>query len=361
MRQIAVISFTENGFLLSERIARILERESDRTVVLYTPRTAVGERHTKAVLISEGLSAWCGRVFLQAQALIFVGACGIAVRAIAPCVQSKQSDPAVLVADEQGRNVISLLSGHLGGGNALTRSLAKELSANPVITTASDVQGRIALDVWARDNGLVITDWKGIRKAEAALVNGGCLPLFCEGTLKGELPQELCAVSEEALRKEKRGIAVSIKSSFSPEVLRLVPKCVILGIGCRRGKTGSELQAQLESVLKRLGLARESICMMTSIDQKAGEPGLLELADWLEVPFQTFSAEELMRLPGEFSASSFVKKTVGADNVCERSALAALDEAERQRCVFLCEKLGKNGITIALLMRPWSISFPSPD
>lgn len=126
-----------------------------------------GGRDTSGYLSGDrGLQAWCETVFEQSEVLIFIGACGIAVRTIAPFLDSKYTDPAVLVADEQGGHVISLLSGHLGGANAWTQFLAEGLQADPVITTASDVNGRLAVDVWAVRHGLQITDgrWQNMQR-----------------------------------------------------------------------------------------------------------------------------------------------------------------------------------------------------
>jgi hypothetical protein len=99
---------------------------------------------------SGSLADFVGGLF-EAEALVFVGACGIAVRAVAPHVQSKLSDPATLCVDERAQYVIPLLSGHIGGANQLARRLAEALDATPVITTATDVNGRFAVDAWAAE------------------------------------------------------------------------------------------------------------------------------------------------------------------------------------------------------------------
>ena len=147
MDRVRIVSFTENGYQLFCRIRKVI---GDRAVVTgYSGRSQVAETHPDIYPVTEGMQAWCETVFEQSEVLIFIGACGIAVRTIAPFLDSKYTDPAVLVADEQGGHVISLLSGHLGGANAWTQFLAEGLQADPVITTASDVNGRLAVDVWA--------------------------------------------------------------------------------------------------------------------------------------------------------------------------------------------------------------------
>ena len=167
MDRVRIVSFTENGYQLFCRIRKVI---GDRAVVTgYSGRSQVAETHPDIYPVTEGMQAWCETVFEQSEVLIFIGACGIAVRTIAPFLDSKYTDPAVLVADEQGGHVISLLSGHLGGANAWTQFLAEGLQADPVITTASDVNGRLAVDVWAVRHGLQITDRTLAKYAAACL------------------------------------------------------------------------------------------------------------------------------------------------------------------------------------------------
>ena len=148
MSIVRIISFTEAGYQLSCKMQDCLQERAE--VVLYSGKNQVAERHAEVCVVSDGLKNWCSEVFDKSEVLIFVGACGIAVRTIAPFVNSKCTDPAVLVADEQGKHIISLLSGHLGGGNQWTLFLAQKLQADPVITTASDVNEYLAVDVWAK-------------------------------------------------------------------------------------------------------------------------------------------------------------------------------------------------------------------
>ena len=142
---VRIISFTENGYQLSCKMKDCLQERGE--VFLYSGKKQVAERHAEVCAVADGLKKWCGEVFEQSEVLIFIGACGIAVRTIAPFVNNKCTDPAVLVADEQGKHIISLLSGHLGGGNEWTLFLAQKLQADPVITTASDVNEHLAVDV----------------------------------------------------------------------------------------------------------------------------------------------------------------------------------------------------------------------
>lgn len=348
-------------------MAQILEREYE--VFQYTTKDVVAQENPGAVLVTGGLKNWCESTFYDSDALIFIGACGIAVRTIAPFLKSKAEDPAVLVADELGKNIISLLSGHLGGGNELTGYLAKELGANPVITTASDVNRRIAIDVWAKKNHLAITDLKLAKAAAAKIVAGESIPFYCEGNIRGQIPEELSLQTPEESVKyrmtdtgfleksQETAVAVSVHTGWGPNVLRLVPKTVILGIGCRRGKSCGEIRERTAEVLRKYRIAPESIYKIASIDLKAKEPGLCDFAGALSVPFETFSAEELREVSGEYESSGFVQQITGVDNVCERAAMAALSGEEQKKAKFICRKTAADGVTIALVCREWGVSF----
>lgn len=350
MKKIRMISFTKTGFELSERMAEILKNECE--IFQYTTKEIVIQEKRKAIFAAGGPKKWCESVFFDSDVLIFIGACGIAVRSIAPFLKSKSEDPAVLVSDELGKNIISLLSGHLGGGNELTEYLAEKLGANPVITTASDINGRIAIDVWAKKNHLVITDFKLAKKIAAKIVSGDRVPFYCDGNIRGQAPDELSWQTPD-----KAEVAVSVHNGWSPDVLRLVPKVIVMGIGCKRGKSCEEIRTRAEEVLQEYKIAPESIFCIASIDIKAKEPGLCAFADELSVPFVTFSAEELRAVMGEYESSEFVRQITGVDNVCERAAMAAFSKEEQAGAKFICRKTAADGVTIALVCREWSVSF----
>ena len=143
-----------------------------------------------------GLSAWAGERFGDSDGLIFIGACGIAVRAIAPYIRDKKTDPAVLAADEKGRFVIPLLSGHLGGANELAERLAAGLAksgipAQAVLTTATDVNRRFAVDVFAKEHGLVLDQMKLAKEISAAVLAGEPVGLFSDFPFSGPVPEGL--------------------------------------------------------------------------------------------------------------------------------------------------------------------------
>ena len=239
--------------------------------------------------------------------------------------------------------------------------MAQKLQADPVITTASDVNEYLAVDVWAKQQGWQIADLTLAKHAAAAIVAGEKLPFYAEDMQIQNLPKELNLFSsKEAFQKmiSKRagepiaGIVVSVYDHWQKNVLRLVPKRVILGIGCRKEKDPAEVETQVRQVLENYHVAVESIAKLVSIDLKAEEAGILRLAERWGIPFETFSTEELQLVPGTFAESEFVKKTTGVGNVCERAAVAALpEEAQRQPC-WICHKQAENGVTVAMVALP---------
>lgn len=244
--------------------------------------------------ISGSVTDWAGKIFSLYDAIIFVSACGIAVRAIAPHLQGKDTDPAVVVLDERGLRVISLLSGHLGGANALAKRVASITGGEAVITTASDVSGVPAIDEWSKERGYVIENLAVAKKITAAALEG-----------------------------EKIGVAVTeeLLDAPWPVTLWLRPRNLVLGAGCKKGVSFEKLKDACDHFLHDSGVSNLSIMAVASIDIKKEESGLIELARCLGVPFNTFSACELNGVPGSFSASKRVQAATGTDNVCERAAV----------------------------------------
>lgn len=294
-----------------------------------------------------GLSDWTGENFKKGNVLVFIGACGIAVRAVAPLIKDKTEDAAVIVIDEEGKFVIPILSGHMGGGVAAAKELSGIIGATAVITTASDVRGEFAVDVFAKNNGLVINDMKKAKSFSAYLLEHN--KAFYQVDPEFEDVLEVIACRDSLKRVKNLDEQRDCEGSFtiSPktggkEKLQLIPKCIVLGVGCRKGKEGRELIEFADRILDELSLDKRSVLSVTSIDLKSKEAGITELAEYYGAEFKTFSKELLMEQEGEFSASQFVSKVTGADNVCERSVMA-----------FGCRRLimkkrAENGMTLAV-------------
>ena len=340
-----LVAFSARGMALATKIADALgERGND---VQVSGPAHLAEEH--GVAAYESLSVWTEHAFVSADALIFVSACGIAVRSIAPFVRDKMKDPAVVAVDEQARFAVSLLSGHVGGANALARTVAGVCGAEPVITTATDVNGVFAVDEWAVGQNLVLCDRDEAKHMSASLLAGSTVGIRSDWPIAGTLPEGL--VWDDGGMCE-HGISISFDLGKRPfaHTLRLVPHAITVGMGCRRGTSAEVLASSLEACLTRASVARESICALATIDVKADEEGLRTLADWLDVPLLTYTSSELASVEGEFSASKFVFQTVGVDNVCERAACAGGGQ-------LLADKRTFDGVTVALACRDVSLSF----
>ena len=182
--KISMICYTLTGQQTGEKLKKGLEKEGN-IVSLFTKSKYIPDS------IKGSCGKWTGEQFETADSIIFIGAAGIAVRSIAPFIQSKKKDPAVLVVDELGKFVISLLSGHLGGANELACLAADILQAIPVVTTATDLEGKFAVDVFAKKNNCHIFRMKEAKEVSAALLAGEKVGFYSEFPWEGELPEGL--------------------------------------------------------------------------------------------------------------------------------------------------------------------------
>ena len=323
------------------------------------------------------LYEWTKERFAEGGALVFIGAAGIAVRAVAPFVKDKFTDPAVVSVDEAGRFVISLLSGHVGGANMLARQIAEVTGGEAAVSTATDVNGLFAVDVWAAERGLAICGREAAKQISAALLRGEAVGFSCDFPVEGPPPEGVCGVfpaggktsaqdapgpgaaEASAARayggeppRPALGFCVTLDEDASPfgETLRLIPKIVTVGVGCHRGIREDEIRAAVLGALDEHHISPRAVCRIATIDVKKDEAGLLAFAEHMGWPLCFFTAEELAMVPGEFAASDFVRGTVGVDNVCERAAASFGGELRIQ-------KQAGGGVTVAAFAAPYIVRF----
>lgn len=299
MKNTCVIAFTKNGVALADKL------NIGDIYVYYKYKN----KH-KAFKSIGDIMEYCWKNY---DAIVFISACGIAVRAIAPFIKNKTVDPAIIVCDELGKFVISLLSGHIGGANNLAKEIASLTGGIPVITTATDIKGKFAVDIWAKENNLVITDMKMAKEISAAIVNGE------EVGYKGSLPKPKDLTDNIA----EYGVFVgyTLDKPFK-NTLVLAEKSLVLGIGCRLNTSYEKIKNAVDNIFKRENLNINSIKSINSIDIKKNETGIIKFAEELGISFNTYSAGYLQNIQGHFSYSRFVEKTTGVDCVCERAALS---------------------------------------
>lgn len=349
--KLSIISFTENAILLSEKIAK---RMGGAECVLYTKCGMYSQERQRVRFVTQSIGEWAKEQFEEANVLLFIGACGIAVRAIAPYIMDKLYDSPVLVMDENGHYVIPLLSGHVGGANELAVSIAERIGAEPVITTATDLNNKFAIDLFAKQNGLIIVNKEGIVKVSSKVLAGKSIVMSVEeGHLEKnvKLPKGIELVEYPPLQKVD-AVITSEDREFETAIL-LRPKEYVIGVGCRKGKEAGKIEDFIISHLQNVGISPVQLFGMASIDVKKDEPGLLTWSHKERIPFITYTAEELMCVEGDFHKSEFVREKVGVDNVCERAALK-MCEPEGE---LIYEKHTEKGMTIAIAKRDWRVSF----
>lgn len=330
-----VIAFTKNGIKLSKRICKILEKKS------HTVEVFVGTGENKTTL-----KDFCKNGFKSADGLIFVGATGIAVRGIAPYIKNKTTDPAVVVIDDTGKFVISLLSGHIGGANMLTETIAKQLKSTSVITTATDNNDVWAIDDFATKNNYAIVNTRKIKSISSRLLSRKDVTLYTDFDITSELPKNV-SLTDEVLEADI--IISDVNCEF--EEIMLVPKIYSIGIGCKKGTKVSELYNFVMDTLAKEYINPKAVECVASIDIKAEERAIVSLANKLKAPYLTFSSTTLNRVKGEFTSSEFVKKTVGTDNVCERASVRGNNGN------LVVKKTSFEGMTIAISKREFTIDF----
>lgn len=379
--KLAIISFTENGIKLSKTVAKRLSR---RKVTLYTKCSRYTAEDLKVQRVKESLQVWTAQRMAEGDALLFIGACGVAVRAIAPNLTDKLHDVPVLVMDEEGQYVIPILSGHVGGANELAREFADLMDARPVITTATDVQKKFAVDLFAKRNHLEIMNKDGIAKVSAKALAGEQLtiavraqniecyhPKFCEVCEEDFTEAENPLLREASMHKNDWKVCgvepplrlvpyvedqpVDVVVSEMPDnknaLIWLRPRRYVVGMGCRKNKDTEELLAFYQETLEQAMVEPGEVYALASIEKKKDEPGLLAISERMRIPFFTYTAEELNRVGACVHSSEFVKAQVGVDNVCERAAFAGCGVSGW----LIYEKHAFDGMTIAIAERNWSV------
>ena len=283
--------------------------------------------------VDTSVAEWTADVFLQGNALIYIGAVGIAVRALSSLPKDKLTDCPVIVIDDNGQFVIPVLSGHAGGANKLAVMLAQLLGAVPVITTSTDVNDAFSVDTFAVENRLSISKREGIRQVSVKALENKKVTL----SVKDYPP------------KERVDVIVADETDFEYSIL-LKPKKYTVGIGMKKNTDPETLEAFLLECLGKAGITVDDVYAFCTIDIKEDEKALTALRDKYRIPVISFEASILGRAEGEFSSSAFVYSTVGVDNVCERAAVTGGGSGSE----LVLKKQTGGGITVAVAKRTGS-------
>ncbi len=362
--RLSIISFTENGKRLSERIAELLKKGDSKSLsktepLLFTKCEACKKNSagSSVLFVEKSVGDWAKEQMQEKNALLFIGACGIAVRAIALSLTDKLHDVPVLVMDERSRYVIPLLAGHVGGANELADYLAGKTGAESVITTATDINNKFAVDLFAKRNNFFIENKEGIVKVSSKVLAGEVITISIEpghgadGTGKSCLPSgiRLAAYPPEGFVD----VLITSKEDKFNAALVLRPREYVIGLGCKKRKGIEEINAFVTKKMKELGITAAQVYAAASISLKSEEQGIVSWCNKEGILFLTYTSEELQEVKGSFTGSSFVREKTGVDNVCERAALKACGDKGK----LLTPKYAENGMTIAVAKREWKVCF----
>jgi len=330
--KIAILYLTRGGGRLASRLTPLL------------PQSTVYP--CKGTLRQTIVSCW-----QEYDHLVCIMATGIVVRMIAPLLADKRTDPSVIVCDEKGRFAISLLSGHIGGGNGLAEKIAAGVGGQAVITTASDVLGHTALDLWAEELGLVVADKPAFTKVMGKLVNTGRITLYAGFPLP-PLPADIVRVDHP----EKADLVISCRSKKYLGAVLLNPRALVAGMGCNRHTPAEEFDVALAEACSEHGLALQSVRSLASIDLKSDEAGLLEFAKTRGYHIDFYDRDQLNGVDG-VSTSAAVLKATGAKGVAEPAAVLAAGGGR-----LLVKKMKWKNVTVAIaeISNPLSVSPNEP-
>lgn len=317
---IAVISVTERGNPIGDKIANNLKVDT----------------YYKTNIKDFSLNRITKKAFKEYEGVVFISSTGIAVRAISKYLIKKNSDPAVVVVDVCNKFTISLLSGHLGGANKLTIEISKILKNTPVITTATDNLNIIAPDMLALENNLIIDDLKVAKDIASKLVNNEVV-YFKDDEMSIPCPSGYSNVNEV----KGNTVWVTNEGKNYSNVLKLIRKNIVLGIGCRRNTPSNKMYSFVIDSLKERNIDIKAVKEIASIDIKRDEEALLDLKRRLGSGLSFFSAEEIEKVEEKYEGSEFVKKTVGVKAVSE--PVVELLGGE-----ILYHKIKKDGMTLTI-------------
>lgn len=328
----ALVAITKHGVAN----ARAYAEKFPYVDVYYMKKFAYGDEEQKNIQLFDGtVRLLLPALFKQYKAMILIISLGAVVRMIAPILEDKKTDPAVLVVDDKGQFVISVLSGHIGGANALTQEFAEAIRATPIVTTASDVQKTIPVDLFGARFGWVWDSEEKLTSVSASVVNEEHVAIVQETGEKDwwmhetPMPETLKVyeTTEDAIAvKPHATLLITDRLIEAHEEVLLEngviyrPKSLVLGMGCNRGTSAAEIEALIDETLVELKLSKKSVKAIASIDLKKDEQGFIEVASKNQWQFITYSAVELNEMPLR-NPSEKVFQYTGAYGVCEPAAL----------------------------------------
>ena len=323
-KKIAILSITNNGRELALRIKEIM-----KNVDVFFIKKDTDYKSDEVTVVNKGLKEFIPQIFDKYDYLIFIMATGIVVRTIAPLIISKFSDPAILVMDEKGNNIISLLSGHMGGANEMTLYMSDLINSHPVITTATDVNKKSSLDMIAKKLNGHIDDFRdNVLKINSMLVNNEEVHLYIDGNYKINHQGFTLYDEKTDLDKVRNLVVVTNKKdinkilnknieNLNEKIIKVTPKDIVIGVGCKKNTDSNHMKNSLIKFLAEYNIDINAVKEIGSIEIKKDEKAIIDLAKFLDVKFKTFSVEEISKVDYLYEKSDWVKKNVGVYSVSD--------------------------------------------
>jgi cobalt-precorrin 5A hydrolase len=336
--KIAIIAITNNGKKLAINIKKYI-RNSDIYVTEKIHETGLNS-------ISAKLNDFVGTIFYKYDYIIFIMATGIVVRSIAPYIRDKTIDPGIIVIDEKGTNVISLLSGHIGGANEMTLAISKFINSNPVITTATDVNNKSSLDMICKSiNGYIENFKESVKLINSMLIDNRKVGIYIDGNYEVDTRGFIKLNDIKDIDKLDSIVCISNKKELNlnhNEVIKVIPKDIVVAIGCRKDTDSVFLYECFIDFINKNNVDKEAIKLIGSVEVKKDEKAILDLSEKLKVPFEIISINEIHKIEDKFEKSEFVKRSIGVYSVAEPVAYILSNEN------LIINKTKYKGITLAM-------------
>ncbi len=351
---IAVVAITRRGVETALKIKEALEKEGLNSTV-YAPKKY---NQNGVVPLDKKFSDFIKDSYTTVDAFVAVMATGIVIRAVAPLIESKLTDPAVVGVDATGKFVISLLSGHYGGANQLSRTIAKRISATPVITTASDVTGKISADEIAKNLHLTVQNPRSLVAVNAAIVNEERVIVVLIGDVKIPMSEISCfeikkaengAHALEIITRYDAGIIIAAEplsiAKFVKPYTILRTKSIVVGLGARKDSTSDSMIEAVDKALERVHLPLKRVDCFATVDIKKTSKPMIEAIERLGASLEFLSVDALRSLKHQDLSpdSAMVQEKIGVGGVCERAALIAAGKNSK----LILKKTKLNGVTVA--------------
>ena len=321
-KNLAILTVSKQGVTQAKKLLIEMPEADIYTILSYS--------EPETITMTKGFVSVVQEIFNQYKTLLFIMASGIVVRTIAPLIKTKDVDPAVLVMDEQGLFVVSLLSGHLGGANEQSKLIAEYCNAIPVISTASDVSNKIAVDTIAMKLDAKMNSLEQAKRVTSLIVNGESVSI--------NVPKNIVS------SKENVAGSIIISNRVNLEISQIIPQNIIIGIGCKKDKSDEEIISAVDKELEKFNIRKDAIKHFATGWIKADEKGLIKAAKHFDVELKIIEKEKIQKVHNQFIGSDFVEKTIGVRSISAPSAFISSSTKGK----FLLEKSKNSGITVSI-------------